>query len=82
MIRASDIIALVKTFTQLHSLAGTPMHPVHAGTISTLLDICERDVLTMERQAVSNPAPSVSAADENVIHLRFNRPTPPEGGAA
>jgi hypothetical protein len=81
MIRASDLIALLKTFAHLHNVAGVPVHPIHAGTLATLLGICERDVLTLERPAASTPT-SPTEAKENVIHLKFNRPTPPEGGAA
>ncbi|MCW5711293.1 hypothetical protein [Shinella sp.] len=81
MIRITDLIALVKAFTLLHSMAGMPMHPGYARTVATLLDLCERELLKLEN-AQASATPPVRAAEGNVIHVKFNRPTPPEGGAA
>lgn len=82
MIRTSDMIALVKAFSHLHSIAGVPMHPGYAGTVTTLLDLCEREVLKLEQLQPSATVAPAHAAEGNVIHVKFNRPTPPNGGAA
>lgn len=82
MIRTSEMIALVKAFAHLHSIAGVPMHPGYAGTVTTLLDLCEREVLRLEQAQACTAAPPARAAEGNVIHVKFNHPTAPEGGAA
>lgn len=82
MIRTSDMIAFVKAFAHLHSIAGVPMHPGYAGTITTLLDLCEREVLKLEHTHRCAPVAPACAAEGNVIHVKFNRPSSPEGGAA
>lgn len=85
MIPASNMVAFLKAFAHFHHIAGVPIHPTHASTMCELLNSCELQVIALE-QAKSRPAASVTAAatgtDENVIHLHFNRQTPPEGGAA
>lgn len=82
MIRTSDMIALLKAFAHLHSVAGVPIHPGYAGTVTTLLDLCEREVLKLEQAQRCAAAAPAHSAEGNVIHVKFNRPASPEGGVA
>lgn len=85
MIPATDMIAFLKAFTHFSKLTGTAIHPTHAGTMCELLNTCELQVIALEQATAGPAAPAASMAnnhDQNVIHLQFNRQTPPEGGAA
>ncbi len=80
MTDATSLIAFIKTFAQLHMDACRAIDAAHAGTIATLLDCCEADILVMERKKAERPASRESSG--NVITVKFTRPTPPTGGDA
>lgn len=82
MIPVSDMLSFLKAFTHLHHVANVPMHPVYAGTLSTLLDACEAEVIDIERARVSGRQSVSRLAEGNVVHLNFNRPSPPTSGGA
>ncbi len=82
MIPVSDMISFLKAFAHLHHTANVPMHPIYAGTLTKLLDACELELIDIERSRSAGKPSVARAAEGNVVHLTFNRPSPPTSGGA